>query len=189
MRFYWWMDNTKDSYSIVERLKAGEREAYRSLFLLYYPSVLSFVRGFTKDSSIAEDIAQDVFMKIWIYRSSLDEDKPIRNYLFLLSRRQLCSWFRKKVTLQKYIIELSEEELENIIDEYESEDANELMSLAMEIIGKMPEKRRCAFILSRSKGLPSDEIAKQMGISRRTVDKHLELALRTLRNGLKEKYQ
>ena len=178
-----------ESYSIVRRIKEGDKAAFREIFRLYYPSIHTFITGFTKDATLAEDIAQDVFMKVWIYRSSLDEEMPIRSYLFLLARRQICSWFRRKLTLQKHIVELSEQELESIIEDSNLTEATELQAIAEEIIANMPDKRRTVFVLSHGKGLSSDDIAEIMNISPRTVHKHLELATKTLRNKLKLLYK
>ena len=182
------MGNT-ESYSIVGRIKEGDKGAFREIFRLYYPSIHTFITGFTKDPSLADDIAQDVFMKVWIYRNSLDAEMPIRSYLFLLARRQICSWFRRKLTLQKYIVELSEQELESIIEDGDLAETAELQAMAEEIIANMPDKRRMAFVLSRGKGLSSEDIAEIMNISPRTVHKHLELAMKTLRNKLKIIYE
>jgi len=174
-----------NSHTMVKNLKEGNTDAFRQLFRQYYPSVLAFVTGFVKDPELSEDIAQEVFMKVWIYRSSLEPSKPIRNYLYLLARRHICSHFRKTVTLQKYISDISTEELEELISIYDNTDAVELQRIAEEIVGSMPEKRRLVFTLSRGEGMTVDEIADRLGVSVRTVEKHIQLALRTLRSKLR----
>lgn len=174
-------------YSVVTRIKAGDTEAYRMLFRLYYPSVLAFITGFVKDKAIGEDLAQDVFMKVWIYRHSLDETKSIRNYLFLVSRRHICNWYKKEVALQQMVSDVSDEELEKMAAMSGENEAEELRHIADKVIAEMPEKRRLVFILSRGEGLKPDEIAKRLGISPRTVGKHIELALKTLRYELNQK--
>ena len=170
-------------YFVVDKIKAGDTEAFRGLFRMYYPSVLAFVEGFVKDRGIAEDIVQDVFVKLWIYRASLDATRPIRGYLFLLSRREVCSWFRKEVTVQKLISGLAGDELYQLQDtpEKDASEMEELRKTAERIVEAMPEKRRHVFILSRREGLKIQEIADRLGISPRTVNKHIQLALRTLR--------
>ncbi len=91
------------TYFIADRIKSGDATAFRGLFRMHYPSLLAFVDGFVKDKEVAEDIVQNVFMKVWIYRSSLDVAKPLRGYLFLLCKREVCYWFRKEVTVQRFM--------------------------------------------------------------------------------------
>lgn len=178
------------SHFIATRIKQGDTDAFRTLFRMHYPSLVCFVERFVKDKDIAEDIVQSIFIKVWIYRSNLDETKPLRNYLFLLCRREVCNWFRREVVVQRFLSGMDTEEINeslyggNIIDDLELKD---LKRISDEIVNNMPDKRREVFILSRKAGLSIDEIAERLNISPRTVNKHLELALRTLRTHLNTK--
>lgn len=86
---------------LVAAVKRGDLKAYEQLFMHYYPIVRAFVLGFVKIDEQAKDIAQDVFMKLWQYRESLDAAKPIKPYIFLLARREVCSYFRNKQTVME----------------------------------------------------------------------------------------
>lgn len=86
---------------LVAAVKRGDLKAYEQLFMYYYPIVRAFVLGFVKIDEQAKDIAQDVFMKLWQYRESLDAAKPIKPYIFLLARREVCSYFRNKQTVME----------------------------------------------------------------------------------------
>lgn len=81
---------------LISSVKRGDLNAYERLFMHYYPIVRAFVLGFVKIDEQAKDISQDVFMKLWQYRESLDATKPIKPYIFLLARREICSYFRSK---------------------------------------------------------------------------------------------
>ena len=180
------MSNTgtdNQAYFIADRIKAGDAGAFRSLFRLHYPSLLAFTEGFVKDRDVAEDIVQNVFMKIWVYRGSLDVSRPLRGYLYLLCRREMCNWFRREVTLQRFVVGMQREEVEKLAQP-EAVDATELeqlSQLAEKLIGQMPPKRRDVFVLSRREGLSIEEIAERLNISPRTVNKHIQLALRSMR--------
>lgn len=174
------------TYFIADRIKSGDATAFRGLFRMHYPSLLAFVEGFVKDKEVAEDIVQNVFMKVWIYRSSLDVAKPLRGYLFLLCKREVCNWFRKEVTVQRFMSGLGREEIDRLAAS-ESPDPlemDELKKIADKTIDQMPAKRREVFVLSRREGLKIEEIAERLGISPRTVNKHMQLALRSLRMNL-----
>ena len=174
------------TYFIADRIKAGDAIAFRSLFRMHYPSLLAFVEGFVKDKDVAEDIVQNVFMKIWVYRDSLDTAKPLRGYLFLLCRREISSWFRKEVAVQRFMSGLDRSEIEALAMSESSDPAEleELGRIADSVVASMPQKRREVFTLSRHDGLEISEISQRLGISPRTVNKHIQLALRTLREAL-----
>lgn len=86
---------------LVAAVKRGDLKAYEQLFMHYYPIVRAFVLGLVKIDEQAKDISQDVFMKLWQYRESLDASKPIKPYVFLLARREVCSYFRNKQTVME----------------------------------------------------------------------------------------
>ena len=172
---------------VVVRIKAGDTEAYRQLFREYYPSVLAFVNGFVKDRSAAEDISQDIFIKVWIYRMSMDPEKPVRSYLFLIAKRHITNWFRKNQIIQNLVAEVPGHELEKLEDiTAENDGIEELRLMAGKVVTTMPFKRRQVFMLSKREGLSAEEIGMRLGISPRTVNKHIQLALRHIRSEIKK---
>ena len=177
------IETDNQAYFMADKIKAGDAGAFRSLFRLLYPSLLTFTEGFVKDRDVAEDLVQNVFMKIWVYRSSLDVTRPLRGYLYLLCRREVCNWFRREVTLQRFVNGLSREDVEKLAtpDMADTAELDELSQMAERLIAQMPPKRREVFVLSRREGLSIDEIAVRLNISPRTVNKHMQLALRSMR--------
>ena len=71
---------------ILEGIISGKVSAYEILFRKHYSRVKNFICMIVKDKDLAEDIAQDVFMKIWIGRAGLSADKSLRNLLFVMAR-------------------------------------------------------------------------------------------------------
>ena len=85
-----------DERLIAELCKEGvDKEAFERLFHRYYPMVLNFTRALVKDSVVAEDIAQNSFMKLWLNRLSLRQDLSVKNYLCILSRNEAISTFKE----------------------------------------------------------------------------------------------
>lgn len=143
----------------------------------------------TKDQYIAEDITQNIFLKVWLNREKLDETKSIRNYLFVLAKHEVYNYFRSKdhsvLSLRDVIIDASTGGGMPTSRSNETEEQIELretIHLVESVVQKMPPQRQHIFRLSRFEHLPSKEIATRLNLSVRTVDKHLELALRELRN-------
>ena len=88
--------SSDEERALLRRLIAGEMAAYETLFHRYYPTFCAFVRGMTKDTFVSEDITQNIFLKVWINRERLDEEKSIRNYLFVLAKHEVYNYLRTK---------------------------------------------------------------------------------------------
>lgn len=178
---------------LLRQLIRGDIAGYEVLFHKYYPTFFAFIKGMTKETAVAEDIAQNIFMKVWLNREKLDAAKSIRNYLFVLAKHEIYNYFRTKsrtfTTLKEAIAQTeskgggggnlpSRNEIEEKLDLAETAEQVET------IVGKMPPQRQQIFRMSRFEHMPSREIAEQLNLSVRTVDKHLELALKELRKYL-----
>lgn len=179
---------TSEDRELLDRLARGEIKAYEQLFLRYYPTFLTFVRGMLKDAFAAEDITQNIFLKVWINRDRLDPAKSIRSYLFVLAKHEVYNQLRTRSRSFTPLQEVdrksqddagasfpSGNEIEQMIDLRETSERIDA------VIAAMPPKRQEVFRLSRFEHLSNREISERLNLSVRTVDKHLELAIRELR--------
>ncbi len=168
----------------VGQLIKGNVSAYEFLFRKYYGTVYCFVRNMLKDRSAAEDIAQNIFMRIWLNRASLHPDKPIKHLLFVMAKNEALDVLKSKYSKSALLsTDVHDKELENG-DADKRVMMLETASGIKDIIAKLPPQRRTVFVLSRYNNLSNKEIAGRLGLSVRTVEKHLELALRELRKAL-----
>lgn len=172
--------NLSDS-DLVAAVKSGDTCAYDTLFLRWYPQVLKFITSLVKDYATAEDLCQVVFMKVWIYRDRLDALKSFKNYLFILARNAALDILKlRKLHLDINMNSFSESEESRALTE-QCVERNEVNMRILKVTKDMPLKRRQVFHLSRIMALSNDEIAEKMGISVRTVEKHIQLALKDIR--------
>lgn len=81
---------------LLRQLIRGDIAGYEVLFHKYYPTFFAFIKGMTKETAVAEDIAQNIFMKVWLNREKLDAARSIRNYLFVLAKHEIYNYFRTK---------------------------------------------------------------------------------------------
>lgn len=168
---------------LVLALKGGDMRAFESVFMRWYPQVFRFLKTIVKEKALAEDLAQMVFMKIWLYRDQLDESKSFKNYLFVLAKNGALDALKlKRCILMEDISSVSEpqtnEGAENLAE------FSETNSRIYQIINEMPLQRRFVFNLSRFQNKSNKEISEMLGVSVRTVEKHIELALKDLRKYL-----
>lgn len=165
---------------LIALLREGDPLSFEILFQKYYVRFYNFVFNLTKNSQAAEDIIQNVFMKIWINRASLRPDQSIHNYIYVLSKREMLNHIRdRKAYVQVERLVITEQPSEEVTDQ--SMALKELDERIRRFIADMPEQRRKVFLLSRYRGLTNKEIAEMMGLSVRTVDRHINLALTSLK--------
>jgi RNA polymerase sigma-70 factor (ECF subfamily) len=166
---------------IVVALKAGEEQAFRKIFDLYFKRLYAFSFRFLKNKQRAEEIVNDALLSVWINRSKLNENLSVLPYLYTITRRLALNALRDTATSQKAIDDLwaSMQQLSN-----ETEETillNDLKQFTEKAIVHLPAQQQLIFRMSRYEGLNYDEIAERLGLSRNTVKNHLIAALKALR--------
>ena len=165
---------------MLESIAAGDTEAFATLFRRWYPKVKVFLVRFINDEKIAEDLAQDIFVRIWTFGPALNEIKSFDTYLYKMTRNAALNYLRdRKVGLN--VMDLS------LMDDADTEGIyykQEKILVMRMLVEKMPPQRQKVFKMSRQNGLSNDQIAEILGISKKTVENHLTDALRTLRQAL-----
>ena len=172
-------------FVFVEKLKNGDNNAYTLLMNDYYKNLCGYANLFTKDPSKSEDIVQNIFVKIWIYRKKIDPNISIKKYLYKSVYNEFIDQYRKN----KSVISLEEKYLkviDTIIDD-NSLDIEKLMMNVNREIDKLPEKCKRVFILNKKEGLTHDEIAEYLQISTKTVESHITRAFKILNQKLGNK--
>lgn len=166
-----------DAKNILCDIAAGDAEAFRTLFEMFYPKVKVFLVKLLKDDKASEDIAQDIFVKLWSMGPSLPEISSFNAYLYRMTKNAAINYLRDS----KPSVDISELLIMcdgDIEQEYYRKEKELLVRLAVE---QMPSQRKRIFTMSRYQGLTNDEIAKSLGLSKHTVENHLTLALKELR--------
>lgn len=167
---------------LIHRLIAGEAAAFESLYAAYHHKVYRFALQFVRDASFAQEITQQVFIRLWEKRASLSADKPFDGQVFLITRNLVIDNLRKQARDKK--LEANFGFLKPDLDE--STEANLILSDYQQkveaLIAALPPKRQQIYRMNKEQGLSFDEIAKAMEISPKTVDAQLQLALKYLRS-------
>lgn len=179
------MQETRDIQErlLLEELAQGNQEAFQKIFERYYAKILCFISGIIKSDDEAEDLCQEVFVKIWINRANFVDVRNLGVYLYVLSRNLTYNYLESKLTSQIRMEEqpFNEEDSHSPLDDLVAKDMQLLIDMVVE---SMPSQRKIIYKLSREEGLSNAEIAEKLQISKKTVENHLTLALRELRNAL-----
>ncbi len=139
--------------------------------------------GYLKNKQEAEDIVQEVFLKIWKSRKELLTGTSFESFLFTITRNAILNTIRKEKYQQVYLDYVKLHPGKNVLLDEEL-DFNELERAYKRSIETLPPKRKEIFLLSRSKNLTNAEIAERMGISVKTVENQMTSALADIRHNL-----
>lgn len=171
-------------FQVVEHIKAGEKEAFRYLFTTYGSRIYAFGLSYLKNKSDAEELLQEVFLKLWEIRNDLDSAKSVKSLLFKICINLIYDQVRRKNVQQAYLNYSGINHVissENTWDEVIYEDTNRNLQ---KLIASIPEQRQRIFRMSKEQGLSNEEIARQLNLSQRTVENQLYRAINFLKNQL-----
>ncbi|MEJ8818708.1 RNA polymerase sigma factor [Lacibacter sp. H407] len=170
-----------DEIELMERLKRGDQQAFLTLYDRYHPLVYNWVLKLVKVPELAEDIVQEVFIKIWQIKERLNPEQSFPAFLYKISRNQAFALLKKiasdETLRSKVMTELGSnaESAENRLlwQQYEK-----LLNHAVE---QLPVQRKKVFKLCRQEGMSYEEVATELGISRNTVKEHMVMAMKNIR--------
>ena len=174
---------TEDPYSIwCRRLRASDRAAFEALFRAVYADLFRYAKSLTHDAVSAEDAVQEALLRLWIRRATLDPGRSLRALLYVTVRNLALDQERNSVKRQALLKTMDDQQRPPTPGDLTG--ARMLEARIHSWIAELPERRREAFRLSRFDGLSYAEIASVMGLSIKTVDHHIWLALQHLRRRL-----
>lgn len=177
------MTETGSDNHLVELLQKGNVAAFDSLFEVYSPKLYGFALKYFKNETDAEELVQEVFVKVWENRQSLKSELSFKSYLFTIALNQIRKYFNKKATSLRYLESLQNDP--EVSDQVSTDDYETTLRQIYQIIEQMPTRRREIFMKSKLEGKSSKEIAAELNISAGTVDNQVSEALRFIRSQLK----
>lgn len=171
-----YLDNEK---VLLERIAEGDQKAFEQLALAYSEKVFFHVITFVKSHPLAEEIVQDIFVKIWKNRKKLIEVVNFDSYLFISSKHELISAMRKRIlSSEKEMADDIEETLYRPDKQYETRELQELLEKGIE---SLPDLKKNVFRLVHQEGLSQKEVSQRLGVATRTVRWNLVSANNLLR--------
>lgn len=166
---------------LVEQLKIGRKEAYSYLFQLYHTELCNYLTAISGNPKLAQDIAQQTFIKLWDSRSTLQiENDKLKRYVFKVAYHVFIDAQRKKKKELQLLESLRQEAYLEMV-EVDSSLFEERLKKVEKEIDNLPEQCKRVFILSKREGLKYREISEQLHISIKTVEVHMARAMKRLR--------
>ena len=175
-----------DELQLQQWIADGSEVALYELIRRFWGNSYGFALSYLGRAELAEEVTQDIFTNLWLTRDILSSVNILKDYLFIMTRNQVYSAFRKNLkhqNIERGIDYLFEPGQESSTPASELE-LKEYQAQIDKAISMLPEKRREVFRLSREEGLNHAQIAERLGIKRTTVNDHLTLALNFIRTYL-----
>jgi RNA polymerase sigma-70 factor (ECF subfamily) len=183
------------SIETKRELQKGNPEAFKEVFRLLYPRLKGYCKLFVPNESEVEDLIQECFITLWEKRNSIDIQKRIESFLFVIIRNK-CLNFLKSQRLDSgnispenlqvaqlqymYQLDLAEKE-EKSLEEL-------LIQSFQETVDTLPEKMKVVFVKCKLEGKKQTEVAAELGISIKMVEKQISKAKKQIREQLLKKY-
>jgi len=162
---------------LVARLRAGDVSAFDSLYWQYHQVVYRNIVKLTKEPVVAEDILQEVFIRLWEKRHEINYEQPVANWIFVISFNLSIDYTRRKLreeTLHRKLMASSEEVSQYV---FEYDEYYQLLKHAIEQLS--PQKQKIVR-LCKLEGKTYEEAAAELQISRHTVKEYLSAAMASL---------
>ena len=156
-------------------------ELFQMLFRQHYTALVQFAFGFVRSETVAEDLVQQVFVRVWEQRKVLQVNVTWKGYLYTAVRNQALNELRQ--TSKTASLDGVTEQVQSgtPLSAVEHSELSESLHVAME---ELPPKCQEIFRLKRQEGLSYRKIAEQLGVSEKTVENQLGIALKKLRKHL-----
>ncbi|KQC00646.1 hypothetical protein AQF98_08155 [Pedobacter sp. Hv1] len=176
------VSNKSENDVLLIKLKNGEATAFEEIYNQYRSKIYTYALKLCKSTVIAEEITQEVFIKIWQKREQLNPELHFGAYLKKIVLNDVLNHL-KKVAREKTL----QDELFSYLSAIKnsSEDRlleKELLKTYEEAIAQLPPQKKIIYQLSRNEELTHDEIAKKLNISKNTVKNHMVEATKFIRN-------
>ena len=174
--------STLTDIQLVDLLKEGDEHALATIYDKYWEPLFRSAFSLLRDRPACEDLIQEVFIKIWDHRKTLEITLSLKSYLYAAMRYAVYRHIRSG-KVREDIFDTIVERLQTPAA-YGQLEHREMLSQINAIVATLPEKCREVYQLSRDERLSHKEIAGRLGISTKTVENQIAKALRHLRASL-----
>ena len=179
------LENDHIGQEFVIRLKRGDKQAFQELYSGFAPKIFRFALNWLKNRADAEELLQEVFLKLWEKKEYLDPDQNIRSYIFKIAVNTIYDFVRKK-NLERAFSDYTKNNFSDFNEKTWHEVIwNDMVAKLNHLVSVLPEQQRKIFRMSREDGLSNDQIAEKLNLSKRTVENQLYRAMLYLKKQFK----
>lgn len=174
---------------LLNEIAKGDLTAYRVLFDYYFSDLCNFLNLYIHNRTFAEEIALEIFAYIWEKRETLEIKSSLKGFLFTSAKNRAISFFRREKQHLFSQLGIDDELRELDLSSQDYLENKELKQLIDQAVDALPEKSRRIYKMAWEENQSHKEIAEQLGITPKTVENHVGIALRKLRSTLQPYYK
>ena len=150
-------------------------------FDTYYEDLCNFVNTYLRDESLSEDIVQDIFVYLWEKKDSLPANCSIKSYLYTASKNKSLNYLRTDTSRKRIAGVLAPQFEPTVAEAGQYLEFKELTKIVQDAVEALPSQCKRIYRLSRDKALSNKEIALKLGISVKTVENQITIAIKKIK--------
>lgn len=171
---------------ITGRIREGDIGQFESLFRSSYISLVKYAKTIIKDQDTAEEIVQDLFVRLWEEKENLKIESSLNGYLYRAVYNRCLHFIEHRKVVERHAEVISSEQHDYGEDPSEILHYKDLQTMIAGILERLPERCGKIFCMSRFEGLKYSEIADKLSVSVKTVEASMGRALKEFRKELTE---
>jgi RNA polymerase sigma-70 factor (family 1) len=175
------LTESKNIQNVLLDLSKNDENAFRQIFHLFSDSVYSFSLRLTRSKIDAEEIVQEVFLKIWTGRASAHTIENFSAYLFIITKNLALNVIKRRVIEEKANIAFVNESPNTHCQTEETVIYRDYERLLKDMVKNLPPQQQLIYSMCRQEGLQYEEVAQRLKISKLTVKTHMQQAIKTIK--------
>lgn len=168
------------------QIATGDEKAFRTLFDWYKTKIYFFILHIVDTEAEAEELVQEVFLRLWVSRQALTNVDNANSYLFVMARNRSLDHIQRVAAERKLKQQLHQQQEPFANTTEEDVDFAQSKQLVAAAVSQLPKQQELVFRLSKEQGLSRQQIAAQLNISENTVRNHLSEAMKFIKNYLQQ---
>lgn len=168
---------------LIVGINRKEPKAWEEFFNSYYEALCNHVYRILSDEKVAEDVVQEIFMKLWDGKSIFENEKALTCYLYRSVTNNALKYLRDRDSENEKLRLWSESEFELSEEDFSSVVREEVLRKLRDLINRLPEERK-KIVLMSMEGMSGEEIADRLGVTIHTVKQQKYRAYRFIREQL-----
>jgi RNA polymerase sigma-70 factor (family 1) len=176
------METKAIDVNLLKEVSAGNEIAFSNLFDYYRAVIYSTALKLTNDSSTAEEILQDVFLKVWLNREKLPEIQNFGGWIYKIAKNTTYNSIRNVQKEKNQLLDLMQDAL---VAQYKETDhltqEREFNAILQKAIERLPERQKQTYVLIKQLSKKREEVAIELQVSPETVKSNLEQAMKSIR--------
>ncbi|WP_167019593.1 RNA polymerase sigma factor [Chitinophaga sp. Cy-1792] len=177
--------NQLDEKALVALLQAGQQAAFEKIYALYRERLLGYIFKLVKIEEVAGEVLQEVFIRVWTNRASIDKNLSFKSYIFRITENVVYDYFRKIARdrkLQTKLVAAATSDYRHVEEDIIGKEERQLLHNVME---ELPPIRRRVYQLQKLAGKSYQEIGQELNISSSTVSDHIQKANKYIQQRLR----